>query len=269
MALMTEEDAAAAIAAARAGRYRDGTSPGPASRMTWGGQVIDATNVDKRQTSTPEDEDLWVITPPWPSGVIVSRYEDVTVIIGYDVEEHPVRETPTIRCAFSTLGPGELPLPVAAFDIDMTEDGGFIGAVTSAEFTEDEKTKVAIGMAANAVCCTFDFCNSVNVAPAVPARPRATRRRIERSLGGETIKTLHIWRKGRTSISSTGEPLNGGVPLHEVRGHWAHYGDCCPGRHEPHGLLFGKYAGRVRKEIHLRGSTDAGLVVHDKAKLHG
>lgn len=46
--------------------------------------------------------------------------------------------------------------------------------------------------------------------------------------------------------------------LHSVRGHVAHYGDCCPGRHEPGGLLSGRTTGRVWVPQHARGVAALG-----------
>lgn len=264
---MTHEELAVSIADCRAGRFRNASTglPGQvqALRSVWYGQVIDASGIDDR-SSTEGDEENWIITPPWPSGVVINRYEDVASLVGYDL----TADGKMLQCVIATVGHGELPMPVYSFDIHMDDDGGFVEVKAPREFTEEDKATIVMGMASSTVCKAFDLCNGVNVAPAVPSRPRAERRRIERALGGDTIKTLHIWRKGRAATAANGAPLNGGVPLHEVRGHWAHYGDCCPGRHEPHGLLFGRYQGRVRKEIHKAGDPAFGIVTHKDVVLH-
>jgi hypothetical protein len=257
MSLMTEEQAAQMIADAKAGRFRDTSAMEFVD--AWEGPVIDTTGLELDNI----DEHEWVLTPPWPAGYIVTRMDDITLVIAYLYEHDAL-----VNCITLTASHRQRPRVCFAFGIQVDEQGKYLGVMTSQAFVDDDSALEEIGVAAGIVCRTLDFCNSTNIAPAVPSRSRAEHRRIERLLGGETIKTLHIWRKGRTTLTPRGEPLNGGVPLSEVRGHWAHYGDCCPGRHDPRGLLFGKYTGRVRKEIHTRGSSDHGKVIHDKVVLH-
>lgn len=53
-----------------------------------------------------------------------------------------------------------------------------------------------------------------------------------------------------------GEDIAG---VHIVPGQLRHYGNCCPGRHEAHGLLFGKIEGRVWVPMHVRGNPEHGV----------
>lgn len=48
------------------------------------------------------------------------------------------------------------------------------------------------------------------------------------------------------------------VPARSRRRPVHHYGDCCPGRHEPRGLLFGERTGRVWVPQHARGDAEMG-----------
>jgi hypothetical protein len=63
---------------------------------------------------------------------------------------------------------------------------------------------------------------------------------------------------------------------HIVAGHFAHYGDCCPGEHPPHGKLFGRLTGVYWMDQHTRGDpergqvkTDFELVVREEATTTG
>lgn len=99
---------------------------------------------------------------------------------------------------------------------------------------------------------TINLGNCVNVAIVEPQRPRAERRRIERT--GVRVSELHL-RPISRSYRGKGQPgeTEGLVPMHSVRGHFASYGPDF-GR----GLLFGKYAGRYWIPAHARGNPDVG-----------
>lgn len=53
------------------------------------------------------------------------------------------------------------------------------------------------------------------------------------------------------------------LDLHLVKGSIHHYGNCCPGRHPPKGLYFGKREGRIWVPSHVRGDPDRGVIVND------
>jgi hypothetical protein len=98
---------------------------------------------------------------------------------------------------------------------------------------------------------TFTLANCVNVELAEPVRPKAERKRIERT--GVRVSEIHL-RPISKSYRGKGGPTQGLVPLHSVRGHFAEYGT--NGR----GLLFGKYAGRYWIPAHARGNPERGEV---------
>lgn len=106
---------------------------------------------------------------------------------------------------------------------------------------------------------SLNFLACSNVTTVEPTRPRAERRRLERT--GLRVTEIAVRPTGRASRGSS--PGSGvAVPLHSVRGAFHHYGDCCPGRHQPKGLLFGRLAGRYWVPAHARGSVEAGAVEH-------
>lgn len=73
----------------------------------------------------------------------------------------------------------------------------------------------------------------------------------------QTVR-LDVPRRSNSSAASTG---SGGAPaLHIVPGNFHHYGDCCPGAHDPKGLLFGKLTGVYWVPTHARGSVTRGEV---------
>lgn len=102
---------------------------------------------------------------------------------------------------------------------------------------------------------SLNFLNCRNVELVEPERPRPERRRIART--GQRIYELSVFPVGRSSRSAGSGPGQG-VPLSSVRGHFSHYGDCCPGMHDPRGLLFGKLTGRFWIPQHARGSAEHG-----------
>lgn len=110
-----------------------------------------------------------------------------------------------------------------------------------------------------AVLGTYNFLNMRNI-DVVEARLPKPEWRAERRLGIRShVLTVKPTGKSRTGSTGQGEPLNGVAPLHSVRGHMAHYGQCCR-HHEPRGLLFGRYTCRVWVPAHARGDADTGTV---------
>lgn len=96
---------------------------------------------------------------------------------------------------------------------------------------------------------TLNFMNCRNVDIVEPVRSRAVRRRLDRK--GVTVSELTVYPKGKSTRSKGGEPLEGGVPLSTVRGHFAEYGE-----RFGKGKLFGKYEGRFWIPQHARGTGD-------------
>lgn len=105
------------------------------------------------------------------------------------------------------------------------------------------------------ILSSLTFLNCRNVTIVEPTRPRAHRRRIERAAPGVRISEIRVFGRGVSVAGRPAEPGDGGVPLHSVRGHVAHYG--CHGRS---GLLFGKHRCEVWVPFHARGSIDYGEV---------
>jgi hypothetical protein len=105
-------------------------------------------------------------------------------------------------------------------------------------------------MAGWVVLGTINFMNCVNVELVEPVRPRAVRRRMERS--GVRVTEIHV-RPISKSYRGTGGGTSAGVPLHSVRGHFARYGP-----KYDRALLFGKYEGRYWIPAHARGSSEYG-----------
>lgn len=98
---------------------------------------------------------------------------------------------------------------------------------------------------------SLNFLNASNIATAEPGRPRAVRRRIERT--GVTVQAIVVRPPGKHRARSAAvRPMEiGESVLSSVRGHWARYG--VDGR----GLLFGKYSGKFWIPAHVRGADEA------------
>lgn len=114
-------------------------------------------------------------------------------------------------------------------------------------------------MAQLVVLGALNFLNCRNVEIVEPARPRAERRRVART--GVKVNVLNVFPSGSSS-SSRSDGDGAGVPLTSVRGHFAHYGDCCPGHHDPKGKLFGRLSGRFWIPQHARGTAELGTSEH-------
>lgn len=114
----------------------------------------------------------------------------------------------------------------------------------------DDRNKAVWDGALITVGAALNFLNASNIATAEPARPRAVRRRIERT--GVTVQAIVVRPPGKRRVTSaTARPMEiGESVLSAVRGHWARYG--VDGR----GLLFGKYAGKFWIPAHVRGADE-------------
>lgn len=154
----------------------------------------------------------------------------------------------TKNCALRTCG------PIHMWSIAVYEDGtvgDYRWRECSPEFPHDGQ----MGWLLALLVRSLDFLNCRNVEIVEPHRERHERKRIART--GVTVRTINVFPVGRTSRSDQGEPV-GGVPMHTVRGHLAHYGPQY-GR----GLLFGKYAGRFFIPQHVAGNRGIGEVEAD------
>lgn len=97
-----------------------------------------------------------------------------------------------------------------------------------------------------------------------PKLAKARMRRKGRGL--VTYRTLAVEVPGKRGVPPQRIAIgagDGATAAHLVRGHPAHYGDCCPGAHEPAGLLFGRLTGVFYVPDHARGHEENGVVVKD------
>lgn len=79
-------------------------------------------------------------------------------------------------------------------------------------------------------------------------------------------QVLKLELPGKPSSSSWQNSGRGGgfsTAVHMVGGHFSHYGDCCPGAHDPHGKLFGRLEGIYWMPLHLRGRAELGTIKTD------
>lgn len=136
---------------------------------------------------------------------------------------------------------------------DTPDDGGLL--------TDETVPEWDMAMLTHLGALNFMSCRNVELVPARAPGGRAGARRLART--GVTVNTLQVRPMGRSSRSAPRSPGDTGlVPLSSVVGHFSHYGDCCPGRHAPRGLLFGKLQGKYWIPQHARGSAEAGEVQH-------
>lgn len=97
-----------------------------------------------------------------------------------------------------------------------------------------------------------------------PATVRTRKGRIAPGPTGVAVFStisLDVPRRGGSGGSAGGHDDRA---LHIVDGHFAHYGNCCPGSHEPKGRLFGRLEGVYWVESHARGNPERGSVTHDR-----
>lgn len=238
-------------------------------------QVIDATEIYRSIVAADKPialyEDHESIVPPWGNFAVCYVNSNNSVICcmcvtgavvdweteniaDWSIVKH--RITTLVFCSgkastagpntFGTIGPlYGLQYAIAEngnpLDLHWTELAG--GGINHAEMAQAVLLK------------SLDFLNCRNVEIVEPSRPRAERRRIERT--GQRIHTINVFPAGKTS-RSRGEPVNPGVPLTSVRGHFAHYGP-----KYDRALLFGKIEGRFWIPQFARGSKEFGEIEHD------
>lgn len=163
--------------------------------------------------------------------------------------------------------------PTALFSIEVNEDGS-PGENFWEDFPEEARDPSAsseeINKATDIEAMMFrtalevvNMANCANIEIVEPRRTRAERRRMARISPSAVVTQLMIRTKGtRARSSSVVQQSDNLTPLHHVRGHVAHYGDCCPGRHAPRGLLFGKITAKVWVPSHARGDERNGTREH-------
>jgi hypothetical protein len=130
-----------------------------------------------------------------------------------------------------------------------------------ADLGKEDQFLVAFSVVLQAI--DFAHCRNVTldrefVDPAV----RKAREKRARKRGEHKPLTYSLIRIDPNSTTSSGRAGSGDAEdrvYHIVRGHVAHYGNCCPGAHPPNGKLFGKIEGKVFMPQHARGSKEVGL----------
>lgn len=139
--------------------------------------------------------------------------------------------------------------PIYAWDLAVYADG----EIADIRWT-DMGTSQEVDRHTNAMLVllkTLDLANCVNVQICEPDRPRHQARRLART--GVAISEIHV-KPISKSYKGKGTPMSADVPLHQVRGHFATYGE--GGR----GKLFGRLTGRYFIPAHVRGSREHGQV---------
>lgn len=235
--------------------------------------VVDATTIFEsllqRNDGVAIYEDHPCVAPPWDEAAIcyVNTYGNVMVmhanVVPFDpdhppwepaeaVDWHRVRWRLDVFVWLGGRSPEAGPIPtsgpchlwqIAIYDTGEPADIHWVQIAP--EFPLDHwdiSNLVLLG--------TLNFMACRNVDLVEPSRPRALRRRIERT--GITVKTINVFPVGSSTRSPRAQG-GGGVPLTPVRGHFAHYGPEY-GRK----LLFGKLAGKFWIAQHARGDAEVG-----------
>lgn len=114
---------------------------------------------------------------------------------------------------------------------------------------------------------TMALCNMRNIVTELVRPPVRRRHRKRGNVAPTRFHVLRLQLPGGNRVGLDGLTAHDdggeGVGLHLVRGHPAHYGDCCPGQHEPRKLLFGKHQGVYWIPAHMRGDPERGEVLKD------
>lgn len=99
---------------------------------------------------------------------------------------------------------------------------------------------------------SLNFLNASNIGVAEPTRPRAERRRLDRT--GVKVQTIVVRPpgRGRAPRDTAARPISDfETPLTDVRGHFGHYGP-----KYGKGLLFGRIEGKIWFNGYVRGTGD-------------
>ena len=127
------------------------------------------------------------------------------------------------------------------------------------EMTDAEVDEYVAGMASVSMQ-TVAFLHCKNVGTEEHYEPREKIRKSHKRRHGtelvrwQTVRLQVPRRQGGGQGTGSGDP----TALHIVAGHFAHFGDCCPGQHEPNGKLFGRSTGVYWMASHVRGDPAEG-----------
>lgn len=252
--------------------------------------VIEATIVAEQVFSAPmmKIEDFPCVRPPWLAfwleyarprnappgcpdrwGLLVVQHNVERFAQQAQKREWPVdAEFSYSMCLFAELR-SQIFGPCAQWDIAIDTRG----LCQRADFTimtshlADEKDMTARLMYAGLQSICFLQCKNVHVVDGEPPPPKVARAQA-RKLGRPplTYSVVKIDPFGTRKVRRDhGVSVHAAAPrrLHTVPGHFSHFGDCCPGVHEPKGLAFGKLTGMFWTPQHVRGDLEAGVVAHD------
>jgi hypothetical protein len=250
--------------------------------------VVDSTTIYKGLVARTDDvalyEDHPCIVPPWRYSTVCYENEhgNVVVMVGMaSREDHwdeqwkvddPEMDWDAVRWVMTTLvwcggkgknGPTPTFGPTIAFQYAIDDDGTpldihWVDFMAKRERRKPSTDRVPVewDMALLVHLGTLNFMSARNVDIIEPTRPRPQQKRLARH--GVRVHELRVFPTGRSSRSrGEGQPQT--LASHGVRGHFAHYGACCP-HHEPRGLLFGKLEGKFYVPQHVRGSKDVGEI---------
>lgn len=249
-----------------------------------GGPLVDATMIYDTYRDRPAIaiyEDHPCILPPWRQSFVGYRNQHGNANVTWvDVNpwadigdmawesEHEGQDTSGAEWCYwlwffgggRSSGGGAVPTfgPTALTQIAVAADGtpidihwvDLLNTGRPAEFDWSRWTVLGVFNLLN--------CQNTELVEASMARPD---RRREQRLGIRShVISVRPTRKVSNRRRQGGPSDDVSVPLHSVRGHVAHYGDCCPGRHPANGRLFGRVEGRVWVPQHARGAPDVGEV---------
>lgn len=240
-----------------------------------GGPVVDATQIYTSLVAKDEPihlyEDHPNLSPPWNEGVVCYENEHGNVIVmsfrASESDEVGSRAWETaepvdwsrVRWTITTFlwvggrggnGRSVTRGPVHSWQYAIYDDGQpadlhWFHLVPAYPLEHWDMAQLVL-------LATLNFLNCSNVDIVEPTRPRAERRRVERT--GVRVHTINVFPVGRSTRGQRGAGGEG-TPLHSVRGHFAKYGP-----QYDRGLLFGKYAGRFFRPQHARGAAEHGEI---------
>lgn len=236
------------------------------------------------------------VPPPWKASIMAYEIESETVCLilsgvrdwkeDEDNEIYPIWQTHNpidwneVRWTYKNVvfakgrnpDTGEwVPMhPLWVMDYAVDNDGQLLDIHFRTVSTEDDMNvpltsefinpKYAeLPFVSHLVALNFMACRNVDVVDTV-YESRSERRRMERT--GVKVSRITVFPTGKSRRSEK-NTIPVGVPLTTVRGHYAHYGDCCPFRHDPKGLLFGRLEGKYWIPQHAIGSEEFGVNVND------
>ena len=226
--------------------------------------VIDATGVFDEMPTFKDHSAFTCVLPPWETAWIGMRYEPggyaVSLVTAQSGEAYgsPNPDEDDVIHVWTWMAHHDHGIagPTEMSFVTYNKETGAVTDMRACNIAQEEiwgwPTWVMLG--------TYNLLNCRNIELKPKPMTRQERRRHQRQPRHTTIESvLHIKPTGtrhtHNPTTSTDSPT---TRLHSVRGHIAHYGNCCPGQHEPRGLLFGQQNGRIWVPQHARGNIENG-----------